>query len=93
MDAHRLKLAREIERLSSSTSPWGDAKAPNYDESKVGPYTLEDPLTFADGTKLTSPDQWPRRRAEKHGIAACDWIWAMDFADRIFARDKNIESQ
>lgn len=93
MDAHRLKLAREIERLSSSTSPWGDAKAPNYDESKVGPYTLEDPLTFADGTKLTSPDQWPKRRAEKHGIAACDWIWAMDFADRIFARDKNIESQ
>ena len=37
---------------------------PNYDEEKVAPYTLEDPLTFADGTKLTSPEQWPRRRAE-----------------------------
>jgi len=40
------------------------ARPPNYDESKIAPYTLPDPLTFADGTKLTSPDQWPRRRAE-----------------------------
>ncbi len=40
------------------------ARPPNYDESKVGPYTLEDPLVFADGTRLTSPDQWPARRAE-----------------------------
>ena len=28
-----------------------------------GPST-EDPLTFADGTKLKSPAEWPRRRAE-----------------------------
>ena len=40
------------------------ARPVNYDESKVAPYTLEDPLTFADGTKLKSPDEWPRRRAE-----------------------------
>lgn len=40
------------------------ARPPNYDESKVSPYTLPDPLTFADGTKLTSPDQWPKRRTE-----------------------------
>lgn len=40
------------------------ARPVNYDESKVAPYTLEDPLTFADGTKLRSPDEWPRRRAE-----------------------------
>jgi len=40
------------------------ARPPNYDESKVAPYTLPDPLTFADGTKLTSPDQWPKRRTE-----------------------------
>ena len=26
-----------------------NAREPNYDESKVAPYTLEDPLTFADG--------------------------------------------
>ena len=39
-------------------------REPNYDESKIPPYTLEDPLAFADGTKLTSPAQWPKRRAE-----------------------------
>ncbi len=40
------------------------ARPPNYDESKVAPYTLPDPLAFANGTKLTSPGQWPKRRAE-----------------------------
>jgi len=40
------------------------ARTPNYDEAKVAPYTLEDPLTFADGTKLTDASQWPARRAE-----------------------------
>jgi hypothetical protein len=36
----------------------------NYDESKIAPYTLEDPLTFVDGRKLTSPAEWPQRRRE-----------------------------
>ena len=40
------------------------ARPPNYDETKVAPYTLPDPLAFADGTPLTSPDQWPKRRSE-----------------------------
>ena len=40
------------------------ARKPNYDESKVAPYTLEDPLTFVDGSKVTSPADWARRRAE-----------------------------
>ena len=31
------------------------ARPPNYDEAKVAPYTLEDPLTFADGRKLRTP--------------------------------------
>ena len=42
----------------------------NYDESKIPPYTLEDPLEFVDGTKLKSPADWPRRRAEILGIFA-----------------------
>lgn len=37
---------------------------PNYDESLIAPYTLEDPLTFADGKKLQSPEEWPARRRE-----------------------------
>lgn len=41
-----------------------EAREPNYDEAKVAPYTLEDPLTFADGTKLTDVSQWPARRSE-----------------------------
>ena len=41
-----------------------DYDKPNYDESKIAPYTLEDPLTFADGTKLKGPEEWPKRRAE-----------------------------
>jgi len=47
-----------------------DYNRPNYDESKVGPYTLEDPLTFCDGTKVASPQDWARRRTEILGIFA-----------------------
>ena len=69
------------------------ARPPNYDESKVAPYALEDPLAFADGRKLSGPEEWPARRAEilgyvrrggQHGISAIDWIWTLDFADRAF---------
>jgi hypothetical protein len=40
------------------------ARPANYDEAKVAPYTLPDPLTFANGKKLTARDQWPARRME-----------------------------
>ncbi len=36
----------------------------NYDEAKVGSYTLPDPLVFANGQPVTSKEQWPARRAE-----------------------------
>lgn len=37
----------------------------NYDESKANPYpTLPDVLTMKDGTKVTKPEQWAKRRAE-----------------------------
>jgi len=35
-----------------------------YDESKVPDYTLPDPLVKNDGSKVTSADEWPARRAE-----------------------------
>lgn len=38
--------------------------AANFDEARVPPYTLPDPLTFADGTPVRDASQWPRRRAE-----------------------------
>jgi hypothetical protein len=40
------------------------ARPPNTDEARVAPYTLPDPLTFADGTRLTAREQWPARRRE-----------------------------
>jgi len=36
----------------------------NYDEAKVGPYVLEDPLVFVDGRRLESAADWPSRRRE-----------------------------
>ena len=42
---------------------------PNYDKSKIPPYTLEDPLLFADGRKVTA-ESWPARRREILGIFA-----------------------
>ena len=39
--------------------------ASTYDEKTANPFpTLPDPLTFANGTKVTSAAQWARRRAE-----------------------------
>ena len=36
----------------------------NYDENAIPPYTLEDPLVFADGRKVRARKQWPARRQE-----------------------------
>lgn len=36
----------------------------NYDESKVGSYTLPDPLVTADGARVVSSRQWRKRRDE-----------------------------
>ena len=43
----------------------GETAATNYDESRVGSYTLPDPLIFNDGTPVRSAQDWTnRRRAE-----------------------------
>ena len=36
----------------------------NKEENKIKAYTLEDPLTFADGRKVSAASQWPERRQE-----------------------------
>lgn len=36
----------------------------NYDEAKVGTYTLPDPLVMADGRRVTNPRYWAKRRQE-----------------------------
>ncbi len=41
------------------------ASATNYDESKVGSYTLPDPLVANDGTRVTNAEMWfAQRRPE-----------------------------
>ena len=40
------------------------APAANYDEDKIPAYTLPDPLVFADGKRVATPAEWPRRRTE-----------------------------
>ena len=37
---------------------------PNYDEAKVGNYTLPDPLKMNDGMPVKTAPQWRKRRAE-----------------------------
>jgi hypothetical protein len=48
--------------------PSGNPKAPdaaNTDESKATTYTsLPDPLVFKDGSKVSTPEQWTKRRLE-----------------------------
>jgi dienelactone hydrolase len=36
----------------------------NYDETKITPYTLPDPLVFTDGRRVTDAGEWNRRREE-----------------------------
>lgn len=45
-------------------------KPPNYDESKIAPYTLENPLAFVDGRKVENAADWAERRKEILGIFA-----------------------
>lgn len=41
---------------------YGLAEGANYDESEVPDYTLPDPLTMEDGTKVTDAAMWRERR-------------------------------
>lgn len=64
-----------VAMMAAVVAMCASARKPNYDESKIAPYTLEDPLSFADGTRLTSPD---------HGMTGYDRSWILDFSDRVF---------
>ena len=59
-----------------STDPVEDIRPdyfkPNYDKSAIAPFTLEDPLTFLDGSRVASPADWPRRRREILDIFASE---------------------
>lgn len=46
------------------TAGWAQRPEANYDESKVPRYALPEILRFADGSQVTSAEEWPKRRAE-----------------------------
>lgn len=50
--------------LVSSVSVNAQQDPGNYDESKIPPYALPDPLVFGNGTKVVSKADWRRRRNE-----------------------------
>lgn len=45
--------------LGAAIGPPEDA---NYDDARVGPYRLPDPLQYADGSAVTSAESWTERR-------------------------------
>ena len=59
------------------------ATAQNYDESKIPPYELQDPLVFADGRKVKSKKQWKERRLEILDIFQSEMYGRMPAAPEI----------
>ena len=57
---HIIKILFACLALSSSAAK----QIVNYDESKIPPYKLEDPLQFADGRKVKNKKDWALRRQE-----------------------------
>ena len=58
---------RQMKILKISGFPSGPEayQASTYDEATANPYpTLPDPLVMNDGTRVTTPAQWTKRRAE-----------------------------
>jgi hypothetical protein len=47
---------------------YGQQFQANYDESKVPPYQLPDPLIFSDGSKVMTSQDWYKRRDELYRI-------------------------
>ena len=53
-----------IAALLTALSLSAQSPPPNYDESKVGSYSLPDPLVFKDGKPVRNAREWKRRRLE-----------------------------
>ena len=48
--------------LLISALAWAQPRGANYDESKVPPYTLPDPLVMAGGSKVQNAGEWREKR-------------------------------
>lgn len=71
MKTTTLRLASAALLVTVCSALSAQTPAPNYDEAKIPAYTLPDPLTCRDGSKVTSAAQWTtKRRAEVLGLFA-----------------------
>lgn len=62
MSINKLFIVLAVTLLASLA--FSQAQQANYDEAKVGAYTLPDPLVMADGRKVYTPGDWAKRRRE-----------------------------
>lgn len=56
------KAPKKIKAKAEQQAPKAARPQPNYDESKMGDFTLPDPLKMSDGTPVTSAEQWMQSR-------------------------------
>ena len=61
----------------------------NYDESKVGFYTLEDPLRFVNGRKVKNQRDWAQRRQEILDIFQREMYGQMPPKNNIYLEQKD----
>lgn len=65
-----LQVTVMLAALNIATTAEAQPAGFNYDETKVPPYVLPDPLMMNDGTKVETADQWSARRAELYELFA-----------------------
>lgn len=80
----RLILGAALALLITIPAPAQKKKNVNYDESKVGTYTLEDPLTFVNGRKVRNASDWEKRRQEILGIFESEMFGKMPEAMPVY---------
>src|SRR5690242_19788939 len=76
VDEDQKNMMQQLGIRAMRPGPSGDEHAPNhanYDESKANPYpNIPDALTLSNGQKVTSPQEWQKRRAEiVEGFECC----------------------
>lgn len=64
------------------------AQEANFDETKVGPYTLEDPLRFVSGKKVKNLRDWELRRKEILDIFQHEMYGMMPGPNEIYLEKK-----
>ena len=67
----------------------------NYDEAKIPPYSLPDPLVFNDGTKVVSKADWQNRRAEIYRMFSTEVYgiipqWHGKIINTVISRKENV---